>query len=343
MFPALLTIAIPTYNRNAILLANIRPLLEQLAARTGAGVRLLVIDNASPQSVEETLAPLRHEFAGVEMQVQRNAANIGANANILRCFELCQTPFLWILGDDDTPLPDALDTVLRSLEAHPECVFFNFSSEMLMRAQSKQARGLNEFLATMDSLWATLFISSSIYRAGDFKEALRVGYRFEYSHAPQLVTLLSHLAASKEKPLCRFCPEQIVHWHQPDDDQQWPIVNYALGIATILELPLPPRGRRRLAGLIVESLNLELLVLQLLLGAVRSPGGARAGGEAALFLFDQMCARLFYFDQNPGRKIRLLGYRLLLRAPRQSYALLTRLKGRSRAAEHKLQDLFERI
>ncbi len=337
--PALLTIAIPTYNRNEILKANLRPLLEQLAREPFASkCRLVIYDNASPVPVEETLAELREEFASVVFEVRRNRVNIGANANILRCFEECETPYLWPLGDDDTPLPGALQTLFCAIEAQPQCVFFSFSDEKLMRASSTQTRGADEFALAFDSLWLLLCISSSLYRADKLKSSLRVGYRFEYSHAPHLVTLLAFLAGEGKNEQCRLEREQIVHWHAPEEGQQWPLLPFALGIATMLELPLSMPARRHLAERIVEALNVEVLVLQLLLSSAREKNAA-----SSLFLFDQMCARLFYFDKNRKRKIKLRIYRLMLRAPRLSYTLLSRLKGRGHATKHQLQDLFERV
>ena len=329
----LLTIAIPTFNRNERLAATLERVLPQLSPQC----RVLVIDNASPRPVEETLVPLLARFPGAPVEVRRNRANIGANANILRCFEECETPYLWALGDDDTPLADALQTLFCAIEAQPESVFFSFSDEKLMRAAAIQTRGADEFALAFDSLWLLLCISSSLYRVDKLKSSLRVGYRFGYSHAPHLVTLLAFLAG-EGNGRCRLERKQIVHWNAPEEGQQWPLLLFALGIATMLELPLSMPARRHLAGRIVEALNVEVLVLQLLLSSVREKNAA-----PSLFLFDQMCARLFYFDKNRKRRFKLRFYRIMLRAPRLSYTLLSPLKGRGRAPKHQLQDLFERV
>ena len=50
----MITIAIPTYNRNRTLKENLRLLLPQLTDRC----RLLIIDNCSDTPVAETLADL---------------------------------------------------------------------------------------------------------------------------------------------------------------------------------------------------------------------------------------------------------------------------------------------
>lgn len=334
---ARLTIAIPTYNRNEILLGNLPPLLEQLAQEPFASAcHLVIYDNASPIPIEETLAPLREQWPSVRFEVKRNRVNIGANANILRCFEECDTPYLWAVGDDDTPCGDALATIFSAIEAHPDCVFFSFSDEKLMRSHSVQTRGADEFIGAADSLWLLLSISSSLFRADVLNSSLRVGYRFEYSHAPHLVTLLAFLTGEGKRGQCRLVQEQVVHWNAPAEGQQWPLLPFALGISTLLELPLSMRARRQLAALIVEAINVEILVLQLLLMAVRS-----RNAPSSLFLFDQMCARLFYFDKNRKRRLKRRFYRLMLRVPRLSYNALSRFKGRSHG--HQLQDLFERI
>lgn len=327
----LLTIAIPTYNRNEILLKNLLPLLSQLNARC----KLLILDNGSPTPVEATVRDALQQFPDLDWEIKRHRANIGANANIMRCFEQCQTEWLWVLGDDDTVLPDAVTTVLQEITAHPECLCFNFSSEHYMRPAPLTTRGQSEFIAAIESFWAVLFISPNIYRVRDFQANLRIGYRYEYSHAPHMAMLL---AALGETGYHHFSERQIVHWNAPQEEQQWPVLNLALAIMTLLELPMNPASRRRLAAKITATAYLELLVLQLLLMAVRD-----GNSQSALYLYDQMCSRLYYFDRNPRRKLKTFLYRLMLRFPRCSYHALTRLKGRDKASKHVLQDLFERI
>src|SRR5262245_2262452 len=99
-----LTIAIPTFDRNDLLCTHVTRLLPQLTPE----VRLTILDNSSPRPVSEDLARLLEKNSEAKVDIVRHQFNIGAAANILRCIELCQTPWIWILGDDDQPLDNAV-------------------------------------------------------------------------------------------------------------------------------------------------------------------------------------------------------------------------------------------
>lgn len=72
--------------------------------------------------MHEAVTRATTRFPGVQCRVVRKRANIGANANVLRCFELCETEWIWILGDDDHGLPGAVDKILAHLGRRPTTV-----------------------------------------------------------------------------------------------------------------------------------------------------------------------------------------------------------------------------
>ena len=112
---ALLTIAIPTYNRYEQIQIQVRRLLPQLNEH----VELIVYDNCSP-------TPIQTLFNTEELSkftLIRNSANVGADANIARCFENCTTKWLWTLSDDDYIKTNALTTLLKYINKNPENVF----------------------------------------------------------------------------------------------------------------------------------------------------------------------------------------------------------------------------
>lgn len=85
-----LTIAVPTFNRPGPLVRTVAALLPQM----DDGVRLLVLDNCSPVPAAEVLAPLLANWPRARVEVRRHPVNIGGNANVVRCFELCDTDWL---------------------------------------------------------------------------------------------------------------------------------------------------------------------------------------------------------------------------------------------------------
>lgn len=112
----LLTLAVPTFNRSRYLATFLEAIAPQLAAETR--VELLISDNASPDDTGELVR--NYQARGVAIRYIRNDANVGADRNILQCFEEASGKYVWICGDDDVVEPDGLRRVLAHLASRPE-------------------------------------------------------------------------------------------------------------------------------------------------------------------------------------------------------------------------------
>lgn len=108
---AVLTIAIPTYNRCVYLKQSLNVLVPQLTQERR--VDLLVSDNASTDNTQELIRELQSR--GAHIRYMRNATNLGAEYNILQCYEEARSKYVWILGDDDVVEPFGLEVVLAHL------------------------------------------------------------------------------------------------------------------------------------------------------------------------------------------------------------------------------------
>jgi glycosyltransferase involved in cell wall biosynthesis len=295
-----LTIAIPTYDRNRQLRENLEILIPQLTAECS----LLIIDNCSPQPVEPDARDLLDKLpANVEYRVIRNLVNVGGAANVLRCFEHCQTEWLWVLGDDDFVASEAIMVLLRAIREKPEAVFINFPNPNRRRNGKFRSTGIIDFVERMDDFGDILWISMGIYRVGPFLPHLRFGYF--YSMTPHVAVLLSTLMAGGE--VC-FRQEHIVA--RPGVGE-WSGLKYALGIMELLELPMEHSTRCLLATKILAAApGIKQLVLQALFYAARS--GDR---DAALWVYDQMYFRYFYMDTRRATHWRYRLYRWLVAYP----------------------------
>jgi abequosyltransferase len=108
----LLTIAIPTYNRARYLRENLAALFDQLVAEPR--VELIVSDNAS---LDETPLLVREfQERGLGICYIRNDTNLGADKNILQCFEQACGKYVWIIGDDDIVLTGCVKQIMVYLE-----------------------------------------------------------------------------------------------------------------------------------------------------------------------------------------------------------------------------------
>jgi glycosyltransferase involved in cell wall biosynthesis len=108
----LLTIAIPTYNRACFLKELLSVLYDQLVSMPC--VELIISDNAS---ADETPAVVQgYKELGLQFRYLRNAINLGADGNILQCFEQASGKYVWIVGDDDVVVADAIQKIVTYLE-----------------------------------------------------------------------------------------------------------------------------------------------------------------------------------------------------------------------------------
>ena len=109
----LLTIAIPTYNREKYLKILLSILEPQVLNEPR--LELIVSDNASIDGTESLVQAYSGVITG--FRYIKNKTNLGADGNILQCFEQARGKYVWILGDDDVVAPDAVRRIMACLES----------------------------------------------------------------------------------------------------------------------------------------------------------------------------------------------------------------------------------
>ncbi|WP_081851090.1 glycosyltransferase family 2 protein [Bradyrhizobium sp. URHD0069] len=97
----LITIAIPTFNRAALLRGCIQSALSQ----TYANIEILVSNNASTDNTEEVL----REFNDKRLRVLRQETNIGLLPNWNACVAAARGEYVVLLSDDDSICPWLLE------------------------------------------------------------------------------------------------------------------------------------------------------------------------------------------------------------------------------------------
>jgi glycosyltransferase involved in cell wall biosynthesis len=334
----MLTIAIPTYNRNQTLRDNLALLLPQITEQC----RLVLFDNCSDEPVEETLRDLMAQFPAINARIIRNTANIGANANIVRCIETCETPWVWVLGDDDKPKLDAIAQILGHTEAHSDCVLLNFSTDG-KRPQTFFTCGLADLANKLDTSADLPWISSSVYKTAALKKHLKFGYQYLYSMLPHVVMLL---LAVNEDARCCLSKAQIVNGETRETvpEQRWSLVNLTLGYPTLLELPIAAPVREKLVEKLLvtergDGFNLRHLIYELLLMATR-----HNQARNALYIFDQVMTRRFYFDKRPKFRAQRFLWRQMLKFPAATKIFYRVIKRHELGGQgQKLQDRYGRL
>jgi len=112
----LLSICIPTYNRASILNENLQIISEQLNETITNEVEIIVSDNCSPDNTREVAANMQK--LGLPIVYNRNAENIGADGNFLKCMNIASGKYVYLLGDDDFFAPNAISLLLDILRDH---------------------------------------------------------------------------------------------------------------------------------------------------------------------------------------------------------------------------------
>lgn len=333
----MLTVAIPTYDRNARLLVTLGRLLPQMTP----GCRLIILDNCSPSPVEPAARALLARFPEVDARIVRHPYNLGAPANFLRGFELCETEHLWLLGDDDPPREGAVRAILDHIERYPEAVYFNFSGadHPCKRSRSVTTEGLDGLMDHIVDFGQMIWISVCVFRCAPLQKYLRFSCSYLQGICPQFLPVL--LAAKEDAAQCHLSTLEIVDFEPPPATGSYNIVVIALAAMSILDLSWPDATRRRLAAAIRQPFSLTPLKMTARLHALALSGNSR---EDCLYWFDQIASRVFYFD---GGIVAPLWHRVLRQIVKYPHAaksvmgLVRLLRGRE-APPVQPSDVFNR-
>jgi glycosyltransferase involved in cell wall biosynthesis len=285
----ILTIAIPTYNRPAYLLKTVDAIIPQLNEYT----TLLIIDNHSDVSIETVLHD-KYLIKDINIKVVRNITNIGGAANTLRCFEYCQTPYIWTLGDDDVPKINAVSIILDFIKDYPDVIFFNFNCDLHLHKRNHTffTVGLSDFVNNFDNYSNLLFISNNIYKHKSVISNIRFAYHYTYSAATQLAILIQSLK-NEDSQVC-FSKEKIVTNGIPENGNHFSVVIQSLGYNILVELPIIVQNGlsitlgKRLAE---SKLSILLLFREILFLSDKKTYNKKT----SRYLFNQILYRRYYF------------------------------------------------
>lgn len=247
----LLTIAIPTYNRIPQLKNTLTKLLPQL----NDDCFLLIIDNCSDIPVDEYAKELFEQYPNVAYEIRRNRVNIGGDSNIIRCFEYCETQWLWTLGDDDELQPNAVEIIFSDINKNPNLVFINYNSpagNRPNRTKATHSYGREEFLKNIDSFGATIFISCNIYNTEYLRPFHWLANNNTYSCVSQWLILFYALKNGGETILSDkiICINPIV-----TTGGEILSINVAFGVATLLDMPVKQHEKKLIIACLKKDMH----------------------------------------------------------------------------------------
>jgi len=119
-----LAICIPAYNRIGCLLALLKTIVDQVDSSNKNNIQVCISDDCSPNNLEIPIKTFMKEY-DVEYIYWRNETNLGADENFLKCVEISDACYCWLLGDDDGIPNGKIDLILQYIKNYPQInVFF---------------------------------------------------------------------------------------------------------------------------------------------------------------------------------------------------------------------------
>lgn len=143
-----LSICVLTYNREEFLKQALRS-LQTAAAHSTIAFEVVVNDNASTDATEAVVKSFADD--GLNVRYFRNSTNIGAAPNIVVAASRARGDYIWLFGDDDIFLPDALSLVAAALATQPEALVLDFE----VRDKDADKTLVKSYFALPESEWIT--------------------------------------------------------------------------------------------------------------------------------------------------------------------------------------------
>ncbi len=122
---ALLTIAIPTYNRANYLDINLNQLLLNLnQLENAAEIEIIVSDNASIDNTWEVVN--KYIEKGIAINYYKNDKNTGFDGNFNQCITKSTGKYFWLFGDDELLFNYSLVKLVKILKSNElGCIYIN--------------------------------------------------------------------------------------------------------------------------------------------------------------------------------------------------------------------------
>ena len=116
-----LSICIPTYNRAKHLRNCLNSILGNLSRFDVGQVEICISDN---NSTDDTLKVINEFSLMMPITFSKQRVNVGVAKNIVSVTKMATGDFIWLLGDDDFLVEDALIRLFQIFEDNPNVDFF---------------------------------------------------------------------------------------------------------------------------------------------------------------------------------------------------------------------------
>jgi abequosyltransferase len=269
-----LSICIPTYNRAALLRECLDSILVSARGYEDQ-VEIIISDNASTDDTHAVVAEFQRQCP--QVCYHRHTANIGAENNFYASAQLAVGEYVWLMGDDDTIVPQAIPTLLARLATGYDLIVSNYSVWSKDWSMVKRQHHLpikadrvfdnpNELLAHLGIhlgyLSAVVIRRNLLFEAPYAEYAPYTTYGFAFLYAVYAGVATHCHAAYIATPLVRNRAG-----NSPVTPEIWDR-NYLVGSRVVFDALLT-KGYTRSAILAAQDRLLKDFVLRTILGRVR--------------------------------------------------------------------------
>ena len=125
---ALLTIAVPTYNRAELLNKQLAWLAKSIKGYESE-CEIIISDNCSEDNTQEIVKKWQSSLPATTFHINRNSENVGVMKNITYCIEATKSKYIWTISDDDIIADKTISYIINTLKKEPDLalLILNFS------------------------------------------------------------------------------------------------------------------------------------------------------------------------------------------------------------------------
>ncbi|MTJ13033.1 glycosyltransferase family 2 protein [Anabaena sp. UHCC 0187] len=123
-----LTIAIPTYNRAALLDKQLTWLAKSIKGFESE-CEIIVSDNCSEDNTQEIVKKWQSFLPTTTFHINKNSENVGVMKNIAYCIKAATSKYVWTISDDDIIADNTISYLINTLKKEPDLalLILNFS------------------------------------------------------------------------------------------------------------------------------------------------------------------------------------------------------------------------
>lgn len=122
-------------------------------------IEIIVSDNCSTDDTEEIVCTAISD--GFECVYNKNIKNLGMDGNFVTCFKMAKGKYVWLLGDDDPIIPNALSKIVKQLSGEEDYGLVHiYKKERFSEEDFIVYTDDNEYVRTIS--YYTTLISSNI-------------------------------------------------------------------------------------------------------------------------------------------------------------------------------------